>query len=161
MNIILEGSDNSGKSTLAECIARILNWGIVASEGPTRTPQEFNDRATRFLSLDRTIFDRHCIVSEYVYGTMRGGIMTDPALERMFYAASHVIIYCRSLGAPSLEGHIAKSHDRPDHLALIAAKQAQIHQLYDQWALEHAHIVYRKGETPMRIVRFLSGELTR
>lgn len=161
MNIILEGPDNSGKSTLAEVIARVLNWSIVASEGPTRTPQEFNDRATRFLSLDRTIFDRHCIVSEYIYGTMRGHIMTDPALERMFYAASHVIIYCRPLGAPSLEGHVAKPHDLPDHLALIAAKQSQIHQLYDQWALDHANIFYRKGETAMRLVRFLIGELTR
>jgi hypothetical protein len=158
MNIIVEGPDNSGKSTLVECISKALGWRVIVSPGPSRNAQEFNERARQSLGQDRIVFDRHCIVSEYIYGTARGSIMTDPLLERMFYDASHLLIFC-FMPEPTMEGHVVKDHDSAEHLALITSKQILIHRHYNAWALHHAHIFYRKGETPMRIVRFISGEL--
>jgi predicted ATPase len=159
MNIVVEGPDNAGKSTLVECIARMLRWNVVSSEGPTRTQEELNDRARRFLSLDHTVFDRHCIVSEQIYGTMRGQVMTDLDLVRKFKASSKVIIYCRSDG--TLSSHIRKEHDTDEHLEMVERRFQQICAYYDQWALDYANIIYRKGEPPMRVLRFLQGELSK
>ena len=158
MNIVIEGADNSGKSTLAAALARVLNWRIVSSPGPTKSKEEFNLRALSFLQLDRTIFDRHCIVSENIYGTIRGSIMTEPELERMYLLSTKLVVFCR-MNRPTLEGHIAKAHDTPDHLATVVANQERIFELYDKWALDHANIVYRKGEPLGPIIRMITRSI--
>lgn len=159
MNIILEGPDNSGKSTLAAHIAHVLNWPTVHSTGPASSPAAFDERARAFLGRDQVIFDRHCIVSERIYGAVRGQVMIDPDLEDLFRLSSKIVVYCRS--TDELEGHVIKPHDTQEHLSLIARQRRQILHLYDQWALSTAHIIHRKGEATGRITRFILGELRR
>lgn len=157
MNIVVEGSDNSGKTTLVDILAQYLNWPVVHSDGPAPTADLFNSRARQYLGMHHVIFDRHCLVSERIYGAARDRSMADPSLERMFYNASKIVILCRGDG--TLGQHRVKEHDTEEHLEMVKRKHQSICAAYDVWALDYANIIYRKGETPMRIWRFIKGEL--
>lgn len=157
MNIVVEGADGSGKSTLVDYLAQSLKWPVIHSDGPTKTSDELNARAQRFLAQDSVIFDRHCIVSERVYGTMRGNVMTEPLHELAFHGQKNLIVYCRFAGP--LDEHTAKAHDTPEHLDMIQRNHQRIRQAYDEWALKHAHIVYRKFDDKSRILQLVKGIL--
>lgn len=155
MNIVVEGADGSGKSTLVDFLAQSLKWPVVHSEGPTKTADELNARAMRFLAQDRVIFDRHCIVSERVYGTMRGNVMTKPKHEFAFHHQKNLIIYCRFAGP--LDEHVAKEHDTREHLDMIQRNHQRILAAYDEWAFKFAHIICRKFDDHSRILKLVKG----
>lgn len=156
MNVILEGPDGSGKSTLARFLSESIGWKIVASKGPTRTYEELNARAHEFLRQTQTIFDRHCIISERIYGTMRGNVMTDGLVEMAFHMQENLIVYCRG---DTILHQIDKDHDTPEHLDMIKKRHADICRLYDDWALRSAHFVYRKGDDMHLLLRAIKGAL--
>src|SRR5678816_3700544 len=67
--------DNSGKSTLVAFLASALKCPIQASEGPPKYEGEMETRLARYAELPHdTIFDRHPIVSQSLYGSMRGKV---------------------------------------------------------------------------------------
>ena len=59
MNIILEGPDSTGKSTLARIIAQHVPLSIQPGAGPPQSPEEIIARGKWYLTLDNKIFDRH------------------------------------------------------------------------------------------------------
>lgn len=148
-NIILEGPDNSGKSTLAEYLSQHLQLPIQGSEGPPKYAGEIHDRLARYAKLRNYIFDRHPVVSQAIYGAFREG--SDKPTEdetHEFYGSRPLIIYCR---AKTLDGHVLKDHDTPDHMKMVEANNQAIIGLYDAWAAEHAHIIYRIGQSMYRM----------
>jgi len=158
MNIIIEGPDNSGKSTIAEVLARTFNMPVVNSPGPTKDQDAFDKRAVASLSATNMIFDRHCIVSESVYGAARGHRFVTEDHKRLLYAnAYNLFIYCP--GTRSLDGHSLKAHDSPEHLKMLNERFQYICNLYDRWAIEHAHIIWRKDQHPSKILNFVKRGL--
>lgn len=158
MNIVIEGPDGSGKSTLATFISSITNRSLIHSPGPARTPEAMIARADEFLAMREVVFDRHCIVSEAIYGKMRGYVHLDDTFAQRFYETNPLVIYCRA--GKTLRNHVPKGgYDTPEHLALVGDKHTQICELYDQWALKRAHICYRIGDDMRRVGSMIKGVL--
>jgi adenylate kinase family enzyme len=65
MNIVIEGPDNSGKSTLAREIARCTGKQLISSNGK---PQDIPARIEAMpMSATDAVFDRHPCVSDLIY----------------------------------------------------------------------------------------------
>lgn len=153
MNIVLEGPDATGKSTLARFLSQELMRSIVPSEGPEKFLGEINDRIVRYQQFDKVIFDRHPAVSQCIYSIFNG--TTSPARELVFafYETKPLLIYCMGEGL----AHETATYDTYKHLDMIEKNKQAIRRLYDQWALDFAHIIYRVGSPMGRTLNLIKG----
>lgn len=152
MRIILEGPDASGKSTLAEHLSRASGLPIIRGTGPVK-PGTASSRFTEHDHVVNAIFDRHVRVSEYIYGPIFQRQVYDRDIWHVpfFRDARNLFIYCRN---DSLLSHVATSSiDTPEYLEALQTHFARVVATYDAWAMDFAHIVYRKGDliTPAMI----------
>lgn len=146
MAIIIEGMDNSGKSTLAQVMAEYMGLIVQESEGPPVDEDEINDRVDRYERMTDRLFVRHPVISNAIYGQVReeGDIISE-GRRMLFYESKHTIIYCDA-GTRGLGAHVQKAHDTEKHLEDITNNYNKLLYLYRQWAAEHAHFVYRIGD---------------
>ena len=165
MQIILEGPDNAGKSTLADVLAHHLGLAIIPGEGPGRSTQEINDRIRRYAGLEG-IFDRHPCVSQLIYNRFRiGGPEVEQDLIDRFYNSRPIIIFCR--GRYTLEGHVVKDHDKrvdasgTSHDQTVVNNHAAVCRAYEEWGLTHADLVYRIGDDIERLSRAVRALINR
>ena len=157
MNIILEGPDNCGKSTLANAISAATGWPIHPKEGRPENHFLLLEKLRRYEQLEGVIIDRHPIISGSVYRLMRGDPEFPDAYMDRFFAGQDLIIYCRCLR--SLEDHEPSPTDTPEHLHNIQVHQQRILDSYDNWAAIAANIIYTTyDQTPM-IVAMVKGVL--
>jgi len=146
MAIIVEGMDNSGKSTLGQALADYMDLIVQESEGPPIDADEINARVDRYEGMTDRLFVRHPVISNAIYGQVReeGDIITE-GRRMIFYEQKHTIIYCDA-GTRGLGAHVQKAHDTEKHLEDITNNYNKLLYLYRQWAAEHAHFVYRIGD---------------
>lgn len=147
MNIILEGVDASGKSTLANELAKRTGLRLVQSEGPEKYFGEISDRVARWND-DNTpaIYDRHPIISHPIYSTISRTMTSEvnPELKEKFWSRPHLMVYCR----PTRSGMVAhnfKLGEDLDHVQRVADNYARLVNLYDDWGLNNAHLIYNCG----------------
>lgn len=152
MNIVIEGPDNSGKSTLAVSLSAFLGWPIQPSEGPERYPGEMEARCLRYLNMYWTIFDRHPCISQSIYGLYRGDTLPDATA---FYRSNPFIIYCPGDGL--LTGHVIKAHDSEDHLKMLDLHHRSICEDYDRWAIARATWIQRKEDSYFKLIDAIRG----
>lgn len=147
MFVVLEGIDNSGKSTLAIELQKVFRVGIQRSEGPPKYPGEMDERLERYSQYSSCIFDRHPCVSQVIYGMMRGEIDFNQDLYvPRFYDAEPFLIYCDPLGR-RMHGHQERIEvDTPKHVSFIDDNYDSLLFEYRAWAIAHAHWVYRIGD---------------
>lgn len=144
--IVIEGMDNSGKSTLAEAMASYMDLLVQESEGPPKSDEEINERVDRYELLTDRIFVRHPCISNAIYGQVRAeGDPVTIGRRMLFYERGHTLIYCDA-GNRGLEAHVQKAHDSEKHLKDIEDNYNRLLELYRLWAAEHAHFVYRIGD---------------
>lgn len=143
MNIIIEGCDGAGKSTLARKLATGLDMVYQPSEGPGKSNEELNSRIQRYAEFQNTIFDRHPCVSQVIYNKFREGAMIELANYLHFQKQLErtLVIYCTDA---DFEAQTFKAHDTPEHIQLMRDNFAALHKQYDLWAVRHAHIIYHK-----------------
>lgn len=158
MNVILEGPDNAGKSTLARYVAQSLGRPLVISGGPELYPNEINDRAAAYMLYHNVVFDRHPVISQNIYNQMRAQPQTWVHEENKwrFYDTQPLIIYCRPT---TMKGNIPKPHEDPAHLEMVNSKYKDICFLYDKWAMDHAHLWYRVGDSMERTIAAIRGTI--
>lgn len=146
MAIIIEGMDNSGKSTLAQVMAEYMGLIVQESEGPPIDEDEINARVDRYERMTDRLFVRHPVISNAIYGQVReeGDIISE-GRRMLFYENKHTIIYCDA-GTRGLGAHVQKAHDTEKHLEDITNNYNKLLYLYRQWAAENAHFVYRIGD---------------
>lgn len=135
--IIIEGPDNSGKSTLASFLAYELGMQVYHAGGPPASIKEMNGRVQFILNnSDQFIFDRCPLISEPVYSILRpGGNMFGDSdeLYKALRELKPVLIYCRPPDNIVLEvdSHKIKAHDSPSHIAKVTANMAMLVDRYD------------------------------
>jgi predicted HAD superfamily Cof-like phosphohydrolase len=141
MNIVLEGIDDTGKSTLATQLSWRYNMQIVRSEGPSQGPDEITERCKRYASMHNVIYDRHPCISEPIYGARHPENHPSQELIKQFYEQKPIFIYCEPTRPPVFE---AKSPcDTPEHLADVRNRYGEILEMYRRWAVKYAHYIYR------------------
>lgn len=144
--IVIEGMDNSGKSTLGEYLAGYLDYIVQESEGPPKSADEINERVDRYEEMEQRVFVRHPVTSNAIYGQVRPeGDPISPGRSILFYEARPIIIYCDA-GQRGLEAHIEKAHDTKRHLRDITENYEKLLQLYRIWAAQKADFIYRIGD---------------
>lgn len=150
--IVIEGMDNSGKSTLAqkimEFMAKDRPLTIQESEGPPKGSGEMNARVERYMGMKGTIFVRHPCVSNPLYDLVRpeeerGAIRKD--LIEQFYQHRPLFIYCDPLSR-GLTNHVEKAHDDPEHIRRITEQYGVLINAYRTWAIYKAQMLYRIGD---------------
>jgi len=160
MIIVLEGPDGSGKSTLADRLSQLFDLNCQHSEGRPKYPGEFVERVTRYNKMSNVVFDRHPIISQPIYSALRASIEDMPTEQMLadLYDKKPFIIYCR---ATDLNHHQVKAYDDAAHLKAIEENAQRILDVYDDWAVEHAHWIYRIGQriTPIiAAIEIYTGE---
>lgn len=130
--IVLEGADGSGKSTLAKELSKLTGWPVVGSKGPPRSPDEFVARIEALLAQRaRTIFDRHPIISEFIYGgLLRPQIKIPRRLMAKFKSSRPFIIYCKS-PTGELTPQNNPEIDTFQHVSMLQAYHPQILDRYE------------------------------
>lgn len=157
MNVVLEGVDASGKSTLAAYLSNRLDLEIQPGSGPPRAGESIDDRVRAYLNLDGRLFDRHPCVSQMIYDKLRGGnAPVSPELLRQFYASKPLLVYCRG---ESITKHVVKSDEDPQHVAQISMKFNQLLRAYDDWGLRFATILYRIGDDMFEVANLVRAGL--
>lgn len=164
MQIILEGVDASGKSTLAkELLRRLPGYAYRPSEGPEKEQGEILKRIKRYNENfpSHVVFDRHPIISHPIYSRTVDWMSDIPfTWTRDFYSRPQLIVYCQ----PTERGFDAHEEvegvDTAEHLAMVKQQYTRLLADYNDWALRRAHMVYRCGEnfdaTIHRIVKAVS-----
>jgi hypothetical protein len=151
--IVVEGMDNSGKSTLALALAEYMGLIVQESEGPPLSDFEINDRVDRYEHMQGRLFVRHPVISNAIYGQVRAeGNPITPGRTMIFYDARPTLIYCDA-GTRGLGAHVVKAHDTEKHLDDITNNYNKLLYLYRQWAAEHAHYIYRIGDDVDLLIR--------
>lgn len=154
--IVVEGMDNSGKSTLIRALRAVLpDWSTQVSEGPPKYPGEQNDRVQRYMQQPvRTVYDRHPCVSQPIYSAIRShSDPIDPALIARFYSCSPTFIYCDA-GKRGMKDHVFNPEvDSEQHIREITENEFLLLEKYRHWAGEHAFLSYRIGDSISRIIK--------
>lgn len=145
--IVIEGMDNSGKSTLAQGLADYMQLFIQESEGPPLSDEEINERVDRYDGMGTDyLFVRHPVISNAIYGQFRPeGNPITPGRTMIFYEAQPLLIYCDA-GERGFEGHVLKDHDTEVHQQLLMRRKDELLTAYRLWAAQHAHFIYRIGD---------------
>lgn len=144
--IVIEGMDNSGKSTLGAAMADYMDLIVQESEGPPLSDDEINARVDRYEKMEGRLFVRHPIVSNAIYGQARdAGNSITIGRTSIFYESKPLLIYCDA-GTRGLGAHALKAHDTEKHIDDVTNNYSKLLYLYRQWAAEHAHFVYRIGD---------------
>ncbi len=156
--ILVEGPDNSGKSTLVDQLALEFNlFKCDRPHGPPKTPEELYNRAMdvqNFYKSKMFIMDRNPIIGETIYGPiLRGRNMWDEVTNRLdceaelfakLLSGTVFLIYCR----PPLERlldlstHKVKDYDTPTHLEALSKNKSKIVEAYDKFMSKWATYTY-------------------
>lgn len=148
--IILEGPDNSGKSTLANALADMFGYKVVHPGGaPKNLTDEVNMMINqRLLAEQNIIHDRVTCLSQPVYNTLRGEFNTNrkymPYIRQFENDANVVIIYCRPPNelVLKMDGHEHKPHETAEHFQLVQQNQRLFVAAYDALMANVNHIHY-------------------
>lgn len=126
LTLVIEGPDGSGKTTLANALSEELRWPLAekAVAHDTTTTLDLRQYAEKTVEggLQRKIFDRHCLISEPIYGPiMRGGLrhnMSSPLwyndIWHRFLGTRPLIVFC----LPPLDVVMKNIREDPDNLTI-------------------------------------------
>lgn len=101
--IILEGFDNSGKTTLGRQLSNIYNYAYVHSPGPMDGGIRLENYALREIANPKpVIYDRFPVISDQVYAPIIRNLPSTftvskqgQIIKELFLAYPHIVIYCR------------------------------------------------------------------
>lgn len=147
--IIVEGPDNSGKSTLVKQLAKDLDLIIYKGErGPCKDSGDLIERTTNMLlkyGERRSIADRCPLIGESIYGPIlrNHDLWSEekPVFnlqQSLFLEALRtgklILIYCRPPDdiVLNFSNHQVKEYDTADHLKELESKKSEVVKAYDR-----------------------------
>lgn len=158
--ILVEGPDNSGKSTLIEQLtARFNLFKCERPHGPPKSAEELYFRIKDFQNFYKSkmfIMDRNPVIGESIYGpilrnhNMFEDLDTQDQIEFEAELFSKIttktifLIYCRPPleVITNLETHQVKDYDTEEHLKSLSLNRYKIVQAYDDVMSHWAHYTY-------------------
>lgn len=157
-NIILEGFDGGGKTTLAHIIAERFKLFYQPSEGKEKYPGECDDRCSKYFERDRYVFDRHPVISNDIYIPVSGAqpLSNATMMQWHFLRPHYLIIYC---AGGSFEEQVPGEFDTPEYQALLKENENIIKRRYEQWAPREADVIYRKTNDHRKLFALIGGFL--
>lgn len=159
MNLVLEGPDGAGKSTLANTLAIATGMQVVQGKGPPKSREEFELRTIDYLKYFGVIFDRHPCISEPIYAKAAGReCMLRQRELNAFHSTRPFIVYVRPTSTVLPVSHECKDHETPEHVAMVEQNHAQICALYDERMLGIAHYVHRRTDTSLVPIMRMASE---
>jgi len=159
MTVIVEGPDNSGKSTLTEELANALGTTVIHSGGPVLDQHEADIREkVLYERPSNTLYDRIPLISEMIYGPIIRGVhfYTADSFKRFCLEKRPVVIYCRPPDKYLLDWstHREGKFDTKHHTKSIKSNEGEIVEAYDQLffeelvSLDRNPIIYNWTHTP-------------
>lgn len=161
-SVVVEGIDNSGKSSLITKINAKLSLPLQPGEGPPRPGEHINDRITKYRDAhqgDVWLYDRHPVVSQPIYGKINPTVqLVAGHLTSEFYASKPVLVYCdpldRGLGQHVKRTGAGNEHiDTPEFLEGLTKRYDIMLSEYRLWAVRHADLVYRIGDDASELAK--------
>jgi hypothetical protein len=146
MAIIVEGPDNSGKSTLCQLLHEKLCMPVLHAGGPNAT----NDVALKcckeqqeFL-LNNAILDRVTPISRQIYENRYGEPELQDHLKKMLRTPFTTLIYCRPPNEKLMDmsSHKVREGESGDHIHYVLENQHNFIELYDRLMAGVPHIAY-------------------
>lgn len=145
MAIILEGFDNSGKSTLASYLSEKLKMPIHHPGGPPKNDDEAFKCLDEQIKLAKEpiIIDRVTSISRQCYDKNKlfNVVLTD-ALKTLLNQPRAILVYCRppTNVLHDWKGHETKDYDSTDHIEYIMDQADNIISNYDRLMAQVPHI---------------------
>jgi len=162
MQIILEGVDASGKSTLAKAlVSELSGYTYYPSEGPEKYEGEIIERLKRYETEHNplAVYDRHPIISHPIYSRTNLWMSDIPqSVRREFYERpDRLLVYCLPTDRGFELHEEVEGVDTAEHLAMVKKEYPRLLADYNEWAFRRAHMIYRCGQdfdaTVKRITR--------
>ena len=160
MNIVVEGPDGTGKSTLCRFLSVALGRIVINGEGPSKGPGELDQRIVRMMHYQNVIFDRHPAVSGPIYQAFKGLDADTPSMPQLvaFYGVPHLFVYAHpTMLTYHEEGN--PSVDTKEYLEWLRENELRINSSYEVWALTRAHFMYRAGDNLQQLANAIKGAL--
>ena len=152
MAIIVEGFDNSGKSTLASSFGLPI---FHPGPRPKSSLEEYQCLTTQMdRARDPVVLDRVTSISTPCYTGQNWSVSHDWA-KRMIGQQSCVVIYCR----PPIEKivdfsrHVAKDYDEAKHVQWLIDNAEGIVANYDLYMAQLPHLKYDYTNPDRRVVQ--------
>lgn len=138
--IVIEGPDNSGKSTFAAHLSYEFGIPVYHAGGPPASKKEIFGRVNFILeNHNKFIFDRIPLISEPVYCILRGGqnLFEGEEAEELYRRLRDInplVIYCRPPDDIVLDmsNHKVKAHDSAEHLRQVTENSKKLMHRYDE-----------------------------
>jgi hypothetical protein len=161
--IILEGMDNTGKSTLAKKLSQLLAMPVFTAGPPPRHEEHAQlcvQEQHKMLS-HGCILDRVTCISDPIYQEDRYKSLYGDG--RDFILSEGIpVVYCRppTRTIVDFSAHEEKSYDTDEHLEKLAKNRHLYVDRYDKFFLNFPHILYDWTD-PCMPVELLARELLR
>lgn len=135
--VIIEGMDNSGKSTLAQILSEEFHMCLVKTyQKPSSTVGIYKYDEWLESCPQRIIMDRHPMISDFIYGrVLRGFSYIDERISQD-WSKNHLIIYCR----PSEE--IILDFGTRNQMKGVVEQAIKLLLTYDMYMETISHIRY-------------------
>lgn len=146
MAIIIEGPDNSGKTTLCEQLSKKLMMPVFHAGGPPASNSlalKLCAEQTEFL-YQNVILDRITPISRQIYENRFRDPELNDRLKAMLAVPYCTLIYCRPPNEKLMDmsNHEVKPHDTPEHLAYVLENHHNFIELYDRMMAGIPHVIY-------------------
>jgi hypothetical protein len=160
MNLVLEGPDYAGKTTLGQRLSYLTGMPLISGDGPPRSAGEFTGRVCRYLAMTGVIFDRHPLISDPIYGPIiRRHTYVTSEMVKQFRGTRPFIIYVQPETTELSPNHKCKEdHETEEHVAGVQAHHRAICKKYAEVMPSIAHYVYRRGDSHLENLLYTSAQ---
>lgn len=140
--IVVEGADNSGKSTLGKSIGLAYHSAGPAPSDSAELVRCLKEQRAR--ASQPCVQDRLTCISQQVYSDAPESSLLQNDLEELVELPFVVIVYCRppERTLMDLSTHCVKSYDTEENMERLVRRQLEYIQRYDELMNKIPHVVY-------------------
>lgn len=127
MNVIIEGTDNAGKSSLIEHLVSRIKFSVVHNTVDLDSASVLAKQAKEISRESNTLYDRSAVISEYIYRMVLGrpAIVKFDILSVKEVCDNAIVIFC----IPPVEKCLASTKDE---MQGVRENMYKLYEAYDR-----------------------------